>query len=255
MMAVIDVGDVTCSLISAAFGLMLIFCYGLGLFVRPRLPLHHRSQEASEVVLAIIAMLVTFSAIVLGLMLNSSLNRLQHLNDLVSSLANSTISLDDKLVEYGPDAGLAHIAVVNYLKGEQTGLSDEVSIRMGRASAQQIELQILHLQPADDYHKTMQHDALEQYGTLVNVRFDLLTEAQSNSNWPFYLTLGVWLMLTYFTFGLNSEPNLFIAVALTLTLVAIFAAVFVILDMDTALGGLISISREPLSKALAEIIR
>jgi hypothetical protein len=252
-MAVIDAGDVTCSLISVAFGLILIVCYWLGRVIRPRLPISHRSREASEVLLAVIAMLVTFSAIVLGLMLNSSLNKLQQLNDLVGSLANDTISLDDKLAEYGADAGLAHVAVVNYLRREAAGLSDEPSTRLTRASMQQIESLILRFKPTDDYHKTIQHDALDRFGDLVNVRFRLLTEATSNSNVPFYLTLGFWLMLTYFVFGLNSERNVLIALALVLAMMAVVAAVFVILDMGTALGGLISVSLDPLSKALVEI--
>jgi hypothetical protein len=36
-------------------------------------------------------------------------------------------------------------------------------------------------------------------------------------------------------------------------MMAVVAAVFVILDMGTALGGLISVSLDPLSKALVEI--
>jgi hypothetical protein len=42
-------------------------------------------------------------------------------------------------------------------------------------------------------------------------------------------------------------------VALTVSMCAIVAAIFVILDMDTALGGLISVSQDPLDLALAQL--
>ncbi len=106
-----DGDDALCALGSLLFGLSLIGSYGVGRLIRPRLPQHHVSRDMTEVLLAIIAMLVTFSAIVLGLMLNSSLDRLQHLNGLVGQIADGIVRLDDTLVEYGQDAELAHIAV------------------------------------------------------------------------------------------------------------------------------------------------
>lgn len=248
-----DKGDVACLVISVVFGLVLIGCYGFGRLVRPRLPSHHRSREMTEVLLAVIAMLVTFSAIVLGLMLNSSLDKLQHVNDLVSGLADRIVRLDDTLVEYGTNGELAHVAVVNYTRREVAGLSSPATAPMTRAALQQIEASIQRLEPADPYHQTIRHDALERYNDVVDFRFRALTEGSNSPNLPFNLTLGLWLALTYFVFGLNSERNLFILTALGLSMTAIAAAVFVILDMDTALGGLISVSREPLKQALAQL--
>jgi hypothetical protein len=60
-------------------------------------------------------------------------------------------------------------------------------------------------------------------------------------------------VLTFFVFGLNSERSLFIIVALTVSMCAIVVAIFVILDMDTALGGLISVSPDPLDLALGQL--
>lgn len=99
----------------------------------------------------------------------------------------------------------------------------------------------------------MKHDALTRYGGMIDVRFRLLSEGGTSSNLPFNLTLGFWLLLTFFVFGLNSERNLFIVVALTVSMCAIVVAIFVILDMDTALGGLISVSQDPLDLALAQL--
>ncbi len=248
-----DRGDVACIFVSAMFGLVLMGCYGAGRLVRPLLPPHHRSREATEVLLAVIAMLVTFSAIVLGLMLNSSLEKLDHLNELVGGLADRIVRLDDTLVEYGGDGQLAHVALVNYTRRETVGLSDAASSPLTRAALQQIGASILMLRPPDAYHATMKHDALERFNDVVDLRFRALTEGNKSPNLPFDCTLGFWLALTYFVFGLNSERNIFILTALGLSMLAIIAAIFVILDMDTALGGIISVSKEPLRHALAAI--
>jgi hypothetical protein len=93
-MPIIDRDDIISLLVSMSFGILLMGFYWMGRVIRPRLPAEHRSREMTEVLLAVIAMLVTFSAIVLGLMLNSTLNKLQHLNDLVSGLADRIVRLD-----------------------------------------------------------------------------------------------------------------------------------------------------------------
>jgi hypothetical protein len=252
-MTVFDHDDVVCLLVSVTFGMTLLASYGLGRLVRRWLPFHHRSRETTEVLHAVTGMLVTFSAIALGLMLNSSLNKLQHLNDLMSALAESIVRLDNTFVEYGSDAQLAHVAVVNYTHREAAGLVDDATGDMAGAALQQIESLILRFDSTDSYHQMMKHDALERYGDVIDVRFRLLTEGSKSSNLPFTLTLRFWLALTYFTFGLNSVENPFVMLALALSMCAVVVAIFVILDMDTPLGGLISVSHEQLNLALKQL--
>jgi hypothetical protein len=198
-------------------------------------------------------MLVTFSAIALGLTLNSSLDKLQHLNDLVSNVGENIVRLDNTFVEYGTDAKLAHIAVLNYARREAVELSADVSGNMTAAALQQIETLILRLDPPDPYRQMVKHSALGDYGELINNRFEFLTKGGQRVNLPFILTLGFWLMLTYCVLGLNSDSNPFVRLALGLSICGVVAASFVILDMDTPLGGLISVSREPIELAIQQI--
>jgi hypothetical protein len=203
-MPVIDRDDIVCFFVSLSFGVLLMGFYGMGRVLRPRLPAEHRSREMTEVLLSVIAMLVTFSAIALGLMLNSSLNKLQHLNDLVSGLADRIVRLDDTLVEYGSDARLAHIALANYTRRESAGLAEDASAPMTRAALQRVESLIVGFDPRDSYHE-MKHDALARYGDMIDVRFRLLSEGGTSSNLPFNLTLGFWLLLTFLYSA--STPN------------------------------------------------
>ncbi len=245
--------DIIALVVSAGFGLALMLAFAAGRIIRRRLPQHHRSREMADMLLAVIAMLVTFSAIALGLMLNSSLDRLQHLNTLVSALAEDVVRLDDTLVQYGRGGQLAHVAAANYIRREALGIGDPRSTELTRAALQQIEAVIVRLEPPDVYHESVKHDALARYGDVADIRFRLVAEGSRSSNLPFDLTLAFWLVLTYFTFGLNTDENLFIVLALALSMCAVVAASFVILDAGTALGGLISVSRDPLDLALAAL--
>ena len=161
--------------------------------------------------------------------------------------------LDDSLVEYGRDAQLVHVGLANYTRREVAGLAEDASAPMTRAALRQVESLIIQFDPPDSYHEMMKRDVLARYSDVIDVRFRLLSEGGTSSNLPFNLTLGFWLVLTFFVFGLNSERNLFIIVALTVSMCAIVVAIFVILDMDTALGGVISVSPDPLDLALGQL--
>ena len=59
------------SLDAAAVLVILLGCSALGLLVRPLLSERHRSREVIEFVQLVVAMLVTFAALVLGLLTSS----------------------------------------------------------------------------------------------------------------------------------------------------------------------------------------
>ncbi len=66
---------------AAAWSALIVFVLlcasaGLGRFVRPRLPEDHRKHETVEAMLLMIGMLVTFTALVLGLL--TDLRQLAH---------------------------------------------------------------------------------------------------------------------------------------------------------------------------------
>src|ERR1700677_1083832 len=159
-MPVIDHDDIVCLFVSMSFGVLLMGFYGMGRVIRPRLPVEHPWREMTEVLLSVIAMLVTCSAIALGLMLNSSLNKLQHLNDLVSGLADHIVRLDDSLVEYGSDAQLVHVALANYTRREVAGLAEDASAPMTPAALQQVGSLIIKFAPRVSYNGVMTRSVL-----------------------------------------------------------------------------------------------
>ena len=76
----------------------------LGLRVRPLLSERHRSRDVIEFVQLVVAMLVTFAALVLGLLTSSAKTSFDKVGDDLRGLAIQLIQLDRSLREWGAEA-------------------------------------------------------------------------------------------------------------------------------------------------------
>src|SRR5438552_12274432 len=87
-------------------GLVLLILLGssaLGLFVRPLLSERHRSREVIEFVQLVVAMLMTFAALVLGLLTSSVKSSFDKVGNELRGLAIQLIQVDRSLREWGPE--------------------------------------------------------------------------------------------------------------------------------------------------------
>jgi hypothetical protein len=83
---------------------VLVGSSALGRVVYPLLSEHHRSREVIDFVRLVIAMLVTFAALVLGLLTTSVKASYDKVGSDLSSLSIYLIQLDQCLREWGEDA-------------------------------------------------------------------------------------------------------------------------------------------------------
>ena len=67
--------------------------------------------------------------------------------------------------------------------------------------------------------------------------------------------LVFWLVILFASFGLRAPPNLVIVSIIGLCALSVTSAVFVILDMDRAYGGLFGIPSTAMRNALADMMR
>jgi hypothetical protein len=70
---------------------------------------------------------------------------------------------------------------------------------------------------------------------------------------PFLLVLGFWLTVMFGSFGLLSPQNSMVTTVLLLCALSVAAAVFLILDLDQPLDGVIRVSSAPLRGALVQL--
>jgi hypothetical protein len=247
-----------------------------GVLLRPLLSERHRGAETVDLVRLVVTMLVTFAALVLGLLTNSVKASFDQINNDFRGYAVDVISLGRSLEEYGPEAQptfellrrytAAAIASTwideppppgNYYSRSEGApeAGTELESSALEAVLVSIEQQIRRLDPADTMHRTLAADCLVRFQRLVEDRWRLIEEAHSSITLPFCLVLTLWLVIVFACFGLSAPRNLLVVTIIALGALSIASAVYVILDLDTPFSGGLTIPSQPMRDALAHLGR
>ena len=245
----------------------------LGFFIHSRLPEKHRSSESIALVQLMITLLVTFTAIVLGLLTTSVKAGFDAAYSARGDDAAQLAQLDRCLRDYGPETAPIRQQLHGYtaaviastwpdeprtvgvaypdpsrmpLVGESPILSDVLS---------DVGNNIRRLQPTDAFHRTQMAACDEDYSALLNARWKVIEGARPSFSSPFYWVLVIWLSILFGSFGLTARPNAMVTAMTLLCALSITIAVFVILDMDEPYGGLFGVTSTAMRNALADMMR
>lgn len=242
-----------------AFGLgvstALVASYATGLAARPFLPAKHQTHESLEIVHAVIGMVVALIAILLGLQLDSATKSFADMQQLVERYSIQIVQVDSLLREFGPDAAPVRRDLAAYL----TAATRNFEAGDGSDHAEQAELlreanlTLLQLTPTSALQSRVRSDSLTFINDLFQERWQIIAGADLTPSKPLYAVLVLWLVLVYAAFGLNASFNVPVFLVLVCSALAIGLAIFVLADMQTPFGGLISISPRPMQEALARL--
>lgn len=255
--------------------ILLMLSAAFGMFVKVRLPERHRSRETIDLVTLVVTMLVTFAALVMGLLTYAVKGGFDRDNADVSAVAAQIVQLDQSLRNYGPEAMAARIALRRYTESAiastwpgqplppgvvRRSLIVPVaperieSPRLGDV-LNDIGQAIYRLVPRDALHRNLAASCIVNYRNLVAARWTLIENARPTISVAFYLVLVFWLVVIFVCFGLNAPRSSFVFIVITLSAVSITSAMFVILEMDTPFTGYILVSSQPMRNALVDISR
>jgi hypothetical protein len=264
--------------LSNAFWLLLVLLgsSAVGLFLRPLLSERHTTAETFELIRLVITMLVTFAALVLGLLTSSSKASFDRVSTDLGSLSSDLIQLDQCLRDYGPDADGARDLLRRYTAAaiastwpaeplpegnyypQHLSRSDSdartESLALG-GMLDQVGRMLRGLEPTQLAQRKLASDCLGLHQTLSQRRWKLIDDSYASISMPFYLVLVFWLVLVFASFGLSAPRNMLAYVMLGLGAVSIASAIFVIVDLDTPFNGIFSLSSQPLRHALAHLSR
>jgi hypothetical protein len=264
------------ALLDAAVVLVILLgCSTLGLRVRPLLSERHRSREVIEFVQLVVAMLVTFAALVLGLLTSSVKTSFDKVGDDLRGLAIQVIQLDRSLREWGTEAQptrellRAYIAAAiattwtrepkppgDYYPTEApTRSGSELESPVTDDLLARIELAIRQLEAHDPMHRRLLTTCISQFERLMHTRWQILEETGSAISTPFYVVLVFWLGIVFGSFGLNAPRNGLSYTIILLGAISIASAMFVILELDTPFEGYFAVSSQPMRDALAYLSR
>jgi hypothetical protein len=108
------------------------------------------------------------------------------------------------------------------------------------------------LAPRDDAQKWFQAQALQLANELAQARSLLITQLQGNAlPIPLLIVLIVWTTAIFISFGMFVRMNSTVIIALSVSALAVAAAILLILELNNPFAGLIHVSSVPAHVLLA----
>ena len=252
------------SLVTSLIVFLCVFSTALlGIFVSPRLPIGHLSQESKDVVRLAMGLVSTTVAVALGLLISSAKGFYDTQSSEVAQLAANYIFLDQVLSYYGPETrdarsglrdGLASLLGDDgYLQGFNKSNNAYVDIKSGTRFREDIFARIQALSPRDDNQRSLKAQALSVVFQLGQTRWLIFEQNAVPVPSLLLSMLGAWLIVLFLSFGIFAPRNLTVLVGLFIAALAVCGAILLILEMYHPQVGLIRVSDAPLRAALAQI--
>ena len=115
---------------------------------------------------------------------------------------------------------------------------------------ERMRAQLRQLTPANDAQRQLLSEAQSATGELLQMRWMLIEQAQSSLPPLLIVILLFWLTMLHVSFGLLSDPNATSITVLLISAISLSGAIFLILEMNHPLDGMVKVPVAPMRKAL-----
>jgi len=235
-------------------------CALLGMAARTRLPNHHLDEDSASSIKLAAGLIATIAALVLGLMISSAKSAYDAVaNDLERNAVN-ILRLDRTLAQYGPDATLLREGLkrnyggwVDLLSSGDRKRLDELGSPRILSRISDFQRSIAALKPADASQRELQQRALDISDEVFTARWLALMQKGGTIPMTLLVVLVSWLCVIFGTFGLFAPRNGTVLFFFLLCALSASGAIFVILEMDTPLTGIVKVSVTPMREALSQM--
>jgi hypothetical protein len=252
-------GSMTIALIS----FVCIFCGALfGLFLRSVLPEHHLSDKTRDAVKVGTGLIATLTALVLGLLVSSAKSSFDMMSAEITQGGARVIFLDRTLARYGPEtkeirdmlrSNLA--SLIKLVWPEDKSVHTDLKAFEKRSGIEAVLDKLRTLSPKNDSQRLLQTQVLQICNDLAQSRWLIIEQTQSSLPNVFLVVLIFWLIIFFICFGLFSEPNATVIAVMLVCALSVSGAIFLIMEMNAPLEGIIKVSSAPLHKALEHLGR
>jgi hypothetical protein len=232
----------------------------LGLLLSSLLPEHHLRDTSKDTVKLAAGMVATLAALVLGLLVSSAKSSFDVMNTEITQSGTKIILLDRVLAAYGPETKDAReqlrLGVATVIETFWPEEKNEGSGLAGFERTNRIEMlqsKLRELTPATDAQRQFLSQAQQIVGDLVQSRWLAIEQAQGTLPMTFLVVLLFWLSMLHLSFGLFAPRNATVITVLLISALSVSAAIFIILEMNRPLQGMIKVSSAPLRKALEHL--
>lgn len=231
-----------------------------GLYLRNRLPNEHFSQPSIDAIKLATGLLATMAALVLGLLVSSAKNSLDSVNSELTRSAAKIMQLDRILGEYGPAAESVRAAMrrdyaqtVALLAAGEPARVDQLDTQTRLDRLEKYQVTLMRLPADDDVQRQMRARAVQLENDISGTRWLLVVQREGSISVPLLIVLVLWLIVIFGAFGMLSPGNRVVVTALLLCALSASGAIFLILEMDRPLDGIIRISTLPLRDAMQRL--
>jgi hypothetical protein len=248
---------ITISLLVSA----VVFAGGLaGLFLNRLLPQDHLTTDTQDVVRLGIGMLSVLASLVLGLLIATAKTSYDSTEHAIRSYAAELALLNETLRDYGGEASVSRDVLRSYTErlledgwpkngAQRAVLDDEKADQL----LERVRDTIRAMKPVDNAQRSLQNQAIDINLNLLRQRWLLIEQQGPNVQRTVVAILVSWVTVIFASFGLNAPRNSTVVSAFLLCSLAIGGAIFLILDMDHPLDGVMKISSLPVQNVLAQM--
>jgi hypothetical protein len=244
----------TSSILLAALVAMVLF----GRNIRRRLPNDHLTADSRDSVKLAMGLVATMTALLLSLLVSSAKGTYDNQRTQVILMASKVAFLGRVLHAYGPEAAKLRGEVrdgvadaIHRMWPEQAGARAELTANASGGDGVFSELQALS--PRDDTQRALKGQATALAADLGQLRMLMLAQAVPSIPKLLLIMVSFWLVIIFLGFSLMSPPNATTSLALTAAAVSVAGALFLIMELDQPLGGVIRISSQPMQNALSQL--
>jgi hypothetical protein len=230
----------------------------LGRSIRRRLPEHHLNPDSRDAVKLAMGLVATMTALLLGLLVSSAKGTYDTQRGEVILMAAKVTFLDRVLSAYGAEATQARVLfreavgeAVQRMWPAEAGAQAQLTPNAGAGDA--VYAAIQQLSPRDDMQRGLKAQAAALAGELGQLRMLLLAQMVPSIPKPLLVSVVCWLLIIFLGFSLLAPPNPTTTLSLVAAAVSVAGALFLIMELDQPLGGLIRISSGPLRIALSQL--
>ncbi len=244
--------------ISIAAVVLVAICAAaaIGLLAQRLLPDPHLGSETKDTVRLAIGTITAMTALILGLATASAKNTFDLTCRNVNDAAVDLITIDRMLQRYGEEAADIRVDVEKMMRRRLVWLAE-----MGEGKSQDYDPltsaawieatadRIHGLEPRDVRQEGIKDQLVRLVEAALRARWALAAEQHARMPTLFLLTIGLWLVVTFFSYGLFAGRNATVMLALFLCALSVSSAIFLILEMERPFGGFVRINTEGLRRA------
>jgi hypothetical protein len=249
--------SITASLLVAS----CIFFGGVaGLYLHRVLPPGHLTRETVDVIKLGAGMLSVLASLVLGLLIATAKTSYDATDLAIRNYAAELALLNETLRDYGGVASVPRDLLRDYTRGFlQEGWPSDgkraaiVEDEKTRVLLEHVREAIRALKPVDKGQTALQDQAVEINMNLLRQRWVLIEQQGPSVQRVVLVVLVSWVTVIFASFGLNAPRNGTVVVAFLICSLAIGGSIFLILEMDRPLDGVMQISSWPVENVLAHM--